>query len=85
MVLKRRPFLRFSLGEFENDVEMYGAQTLPSSSTIALLFENDVEMYGAQTRAKKRTRRKRFENDVEMYGAQTKKGVSVSGICLRMM
>ena len=29
---------------FENDVEMYGAQT-----TFVAKFENDVEMYGAQT------------------------------------
>ena len=34
---------------FENDVEMYGAQTLNSIILPPLLFENDVEMYGAQT------------------------------------
>ena len=34
---------------FENDVEMYGAQTVDSSSVNHSLFENDVEMYGAQT------------------------------------
>ena len=34
---------------FENDVKMYGTQTirLPSSSYTA--FENDVKMYGTQT------------------------------------
>ena len=34
---------------FENDVEMYGAQTDTQIESIALVFENDVEMYGAQT------------------------------------
>ena len=34
---------------FENDVEMYGAQTSASVSMPEDLFENDVEMYGAQT------------------------------------
>ena len=34
---------------FENDVEMYGAQTKRLSSLSSLMFENDVEMYGAQT------------------------------------
>ena len=34
---------------FENDVEMYGAQTLLSCHQTETLFENDVEMYGAQT------------------------------------
>ena len=33
---------------FENDVEMYGAQAWPVSSTPLDRFENDVEMYGAQ-------------------------------------
>ena len=41
--------ISFSNLRFENDVEMYGAQT----SKIVLgrygTFENDVEMYGAQT------------------------------------
>ena len=34
---------------FENDVEMYGAQTVTVSDSQQHLFENDVEMYGAQT------------------------------------
>ena len=34
---------------FENDVEMYGAQTPILVIGLLLLFENDVEMYGAQT------------------------------------
>ena len=34
---------------FENDVEMYGAQTFLPVLLAYVLFENDVEMYGAQT------------------------------------
>ena len=34
---------------FENDVEMYGAQTTKSNNGRNSMFENDVEMYGAQT------------------------------------
>ena len=34
---------------FENDVEMYGAQTFQTRIYNKLWFENDVEMYGAQT------------------------------------
>ena len=35
--------------QFENDVEMYGAQTVQYFSRRGTWFENDVEMYGAQT------------------------------------
>ena len=35
--------------QFENDVEMYGAQTGRVRRVVKNLFENDVEMYGAQT------------------------------------
>ena len=34
---------------FENDVEMYGAQTILRRLLEVTQFENDVEMYGAQT------------------------------------
>ena len=34
--------------QFENDVEMYGAQAYSSSIVCRCWFENDVEMYGAQ-------------------------------------
>ena len=34
---------------FENDVEMYGAQTSLKLVSHTHQFENDVEMYGAQT------------------------------------
>ena len=35
--------------KFENDVEMYGAQTSHWIHKQGCEFENDVEMYGAQT------------------------------------
>ena len=34
---------------FENDVEMYGTQTMPLTYSCGIEFENDVEMYGTQT------------------------------------
>ena len=39
---------------FENDVEMYGTQTLLPHFLFLLVFENDVEMYGTQTKLLKR-------------------------------
>ena len=41
--------ISFSNLRFENDVEMYGAQTPPVETPEETSFENDVEMYGAQT------------------------------------
>ena len=41
--------ISFSNLRFENDVEMYGAQTWENMKTSVTTFENDVEMYGAQT------------------------------------
>ena len=35
--------------EFENDVKMYGIQTISELSTGLSMFENDVKMYGIQT------------------------------------
>ena len=63
--------ISFSNLRFENDVEMYGAQTKRYAYQYADGFENDVEMYGAQTRSYKTNFTQKFENDVEMYGAQT--------------
>ena len=63
--------ISFSNLRFENDVEMYGAQTHTFDNTNTRSFENDVEMYGAQTRRSGDLEKARFENDVEMYGAQT--------------
>ena len=56
---------------FENDVEMYGTQTLIRSVTCSSVFENDVEMYGTQTSYAAPSGTTEFENDVEMYGTQT--------------
>ena len=63
--------ISFSNLRFENDVEMYGAQTNICFPYVHLQFENDVEMYGAQTVWLIVTLHRWFENDVEMYGAQT--------------
>ena len=63
--------ISFSNLRFENDVEMYGAQTFWYFVTIFIWFENDVEMYGAQTVLLDEGKIAEFENDVEMYGAQT--------------
>ena len=41
--------ISFSDLRFENDVEMYGAQTAYACQLAHAEFENDVEMYGAQT------------------------------------
>lgn len=40
--------ISFSNLRFENDVEMYGAQTFVLIDEVSQQFENDVEMYGAQ-------------------------------------
>ena len=56
---------------FENDVEMYGTQTISRVLFLGSVFENDVEMYGTQTKAKELLDPIEFENDVEMYGTQT--------------
>ena len=34
---------------FENDVKMYGTQTIWLNIYILTMFENDVKMYGTQT------------------------------------
>ena len=34
---------------FENDVKMYGTQTISEMKWMPLEFENDVKMYGTQT------------------------------------
>ena len=41
--------ISFSNLRFENDVELYGAQTTSKVLNTVDGFENDVEMYGAQT------------------------------------
>ena len=49
MVLKQILLEALPVMMFENDVEMYGAQTNEDDGLIKNMFENDVEMYGAQT------------------------------------
>ena len=71
MVLKRFLLCYPHILMFENDVEMYGAQTNVIEQQSPFEFENDVEMYGAQTVQYFSRRGTWFENDVEMYGAQT--------------
>ena len=34
---------------FENDVKMYGTETLRSTLSLSAQFENDVKMYGTET------------------------------------
>lgn len=59
---------------FENDVKMYGTQTLIAISSSSQSFENDVKMYGTQTIYSSITGRNSFENDVKMYSTQTFSG-----------
>mgnify|MGYP000176278406 CR=1 FL=1 len=49
MVLKLLILSPCSISLFENDVKMYGTQTLLFAAAFAMLFENDVKMYGTQT------------------------------------
>ena len=49
MVLKLRFFDLIMLFAFENDVKMYGTQTVVPIPTAEEAFENDVKMYGTQT------------------------------------
>ena len=49
MVLKQQKEIETIRERFENDVEMYGAQTETAPDSDSKEFENDVEMYGAQT------------------------------------
>ena len=57
---------------FENDVKMYGTQTVMSIGSYLPPFENDVKMYGTQTNAVRVPICRLFENDVKMYGTQTR-------------
>ena len=43
---------------FENDVKMYGTETMYSEKWVFGLFENDVKMYGTET----------LDNDTEDIG-----------------
>ena len=70
---------------FENDVKMYGTQTVILFITFRIAFENDVKMYGTQTAPTSRAGRTQFENDVKMYGTQTFTGEIRCNSSLRMM
>ena len=63
---------------FENDVKMYGTQTMVSTSYASSKFENDVKMYGTQTIDALYDEYIAFENDVKMYGTQTSAASSVT-------
>ena len=70
---------------FENDVKMYGTQTLCVCHSFSARFENDVKMYGTQTYSRLESRRTAFENDVKMYGTQTDPPFLTPLFGLRMM
>ena len=70
---------------FENDVNMYGTQTLQTIIINGQLFENDVNMYGTQTFGERNTVAAEFENDVNMYGTQTGHNLRPTISRLRMM
>ena len=70
---------------FENDVKMYGTQTVTSSQMKKSPFENDVKMYGTQTVISLFKNSTVFENDVKMYGTQTYAALMGQSQRLRMM
>ena len=71
MVLKPYLFMPNLILLFENDVKMYGTQTISNDLTFMKRFENDVKMYGTQTEPIFANIKFTFENDVKMYGTQT--------------
>ena len=71
MVLKLHSLRAENAKRFENDVKMYGTQTLNNIEYSSSKFENDVKMYGTQTRGNTQYGKHQFENDVKMYGTQT--------------
>ena len=77
MVLKPTASGSNDSDKFENDVKVYGTQTVTVWVTIDLMFENDVKMYGTQTKADIQNVKGLFENDVKMYGTQTTNTVPV--------
>ena len=70
---------------FENDVKMYGTQTIVLPFGTPPPFENDVKMYGTQTERYCCVSILVFENDVKMYGTQTEQERCQCVSCLRMM
>lgn len=57
---------------FENDVKMYGTQTLSSDNKVSSVFENDVKMYGVQTVLRSAVPLRSFENDVKFIFVNNK-------------
>lgn len=57
----------FSNLRFENDVKMYGTQTIHCETEEEQKFENDVKIYGTQTQTLGYIQGRQFENDVKMY------------------
>ena len=72
MVLKPRSKLTAVRSLFENDVKMYGTQTLRLHKWIKTVFENDVKMYGAQTVLRSAVPLRSFENDVKFIFVNNK-------------
>ena len=58
---------------FENDVKMYGTETVRRHTNWSVAFENDVKMYGIETGYGQCKWLDEFENDVKMYGTETGK------------
>ena len=71
--------------KFENDVKIYGIQTVIHWFIVSCLFENDVKIYGIQTQNSAARGSLRFENDVKIYGIQTNITNYKTYISLRMM
>lgn len=57
---------------FENDVKMYGTQTLIAISSSSQSFENDVKMYSTQTFSGQILLNRTFENDVKFIFVNNK-------------
>lgn len=57
---------------FENDVKMYGTQTIILRSNNSDWFENDVKMYSTQTFSGQILLNRTFENDVKFIFVNNK-------------
>ena len=71
MVLKRLRRATCLFYRFENDVKMYGTETVDIDGHQVVPFENDVKMYGTETSLFRFFEVGQFENDVKMYGTET--------------
>ena len=57
---------------FENDVKMYGTQTISLMVLSTISFENDVKMYSTQTFSGQILLNRTFENDVKFIFVNNK-------------